>query len=194
MVYSMPANQLVGLLPNIITCTRIACIPLFVLTYIYGGEIHWIAGLLFGFAAITDWLDGFVARKWQVVSRFGAFLDPVADKLIVITALVLLVGAHASAWVTLPAIVICARELTVSALREWMAEMNKRAVVNVSTVGKVKTSIQMVAIFILLCNVPDLNVSWVMLGCGLLYVAMLMTIWSMFILLRAAWPDLRYDR
>ena len=182
----MQTERLIGSLPNVLTSLRIASIPLFVLVYLYGENLHWVAGLLFGFAAITDWLDGYIARKWDVVSAFGTFLDPVADKLIVLTALILLVGAHASVWLTIPAMVICAREVTVSALREWMAEMNRRAVVNVSTVGKVKTFIQMVAIFILLSNPPEFAIPWVLVGSALLYVAMLMTIWSMIVLLRAA--------
>ncbi|MYD44704.1 MAG: CDP-diacylglycerol--glycerol-3-phosphate 3-phosphatidyltransferase [Gammaproteobacteria bacterium] len=180
----------IAYVPNAVTLIRIACIPLFVLIYVITEEWHWVAGLLFGFAAATDWLDGYIARKWEVDSKFGAFLDPVADKLIVITALVLLVGSYASVWITIPAIVICARELFVSALREWMAEMNRRSIVNVSLVGKVKTAIQMIAIFALLCNPVDIDLPLVIAGIVLLYIATLMTIWSMVVLLRAAWPDL----
>lgn len=182
--------RLIASVPNAITLARIASIPLFVMIYVATDTWHWVAGVLFGFAAMTDWLDGYIARRWDVRSKFGAFLDPVADKLIVITALVLLVGAYATVWITLPAIVICARELFVSALREWMADMNKRAIVNVSLVGKVKTAIQMVALFVLLCNPTDISLPMVMFGIVLLYVATLMTIWSMAVLLRAAWPDL----
>ena len=186
----MTARNFLAHLPNLLTLARIACIPLFVLVYVMAAELHWVAGLLFGFAAVTDWLDGFIARKWNLHSRFGAFLDPVADKLIVITALVLLVGAHASMWVTLPAIVICARELFVSALREWMAEMNRRSVVDVTLIGKIKTAIQMVAIFVLLCNPPEIYAPLVILGLVLLYTATLMTIWSMIVLLKAARSEL----
>ena len=173
---------------------RVLSVPLFVVVYMTTDSMHWIAGVLFGFAAITDWLDGLVARKLGATSRFGAFIDPVADKLVVITALVLLVGSHASVWVTIPAMVICARELTVSALREWMAEINRRSVVNVSLIGKVKTVIQMSAIFILLCNPPQLTLPLVIVGCALLYVATVMTIWSMIVLLKAAWPELRREQ
>lgn len=192
MAYSMTAKDgnYIAYVPNAVTLIRIACIPLFVLIYVITEEWHWVAGLLFGFAAATDWLDGYIARKWEVDSKFGAFLDPVADKLIVITALVLLVGSYASVWITIPAIVICARELFVSALREWMAEMNRRSIVNVSLVGKVKTAIQMIAIFALLCNPVDIDLPLVIAGIVLLYIATLMTIWSMVVLLRAAWPDL----
>ena len=190
----MVASQLTRYIPNALTLLRIACIPLFVLIYVLTEEWHWVAGLLFGFAAATDWLDGFIARRWNLHSRFGAFLDPVADKLIVITALVLLVGTFASIWITLPAIVICARELFVSALREWMAEMNRRSVVNVTLIGKVKTAIQMFAIFVLLCNPVDIGLPLVIAGVALLYAATFMTIWSMIVLLRAAWPDLSPTR
>ena len=184
------ARRLIEYVPNGLTLLRIACIPLFVLLYLATEEWHWVAGLLFGFAAVTDWLDGFIARRWNIRSRFGTFLDPVADKLIVITALILLVGAYSSLWITVPAIVICARELFVSALREWMAEMNNRSAVNVTLVGKVKTAIQMLAIFVLLCNPTDLMLPLVIAGIALLFAAMFMTIWSMIVLLKAAWPDL----
>lgn len=186
----MPRKGIIVYTPNTLTLLRIATIPLFVVTYLVTDDGHWIAGVLFGVAATTDWLDGFIARRWSLHSRFGAFLDPVADKLVVTTALVLLVGAHSSIWVTLPAIVICARELFVSALREWMAEMNRRSVVDVNQVGKIKTVIQMFAIFVLLCNPPNLDSLFTLFGCVLLYVATLMTIVSMIVLLRAAWPDL----
>ncbi len=186
----MMASSFAAQVPNALTLIRIGCIPLFVIVYVGTSEWHWVAGVLFGFAAVTDWLDGFIARRWDLHSHFGAFLDPVADKMIVITALVLLVGAYASVWITLPAIVICVRELFVSALREWMAELNRRSVVNVTLVGKVKTAIQMLAIFMLLCNPVELDLPLVITGISLLYVATLMTMWSMIVLLRAAWPDL----
>ena len=194
MVYSMPARGVLAYIPNALTLLRIASIPLFAATYLITEDSHWVAGVLFGVAATTDWLDGFVARRWSLHSRFGAFLDPVADKLVVITALVLLVGAHSSVWITLPAIVICAREVFVSALREWMAEMNRRSMVDVNLVGKVKTSIQMFAIFVLLCNPPTLEMPYVIFGCVLLYIATLMTIVSMILLLRAAWPELVFNQ
>ena len=188
------ASQIATYIPNALTLLRIACIPLFVLLYAATDAWHWVAGLLFGFAAATDWLDGFIARRWKLRSRFGAFLDPVADKLIVITALVLLVGAYSSILITLPAIVICARELFVSALREWMAEMNQRSVVNVTLVGKIKTAIQMLAIFVLLCNPVELMLPLVIAGIALLYGATFMTIWSMIVLLKAAWPEISPTR
>lgn len=190
----MHLKGLIAYIPNTLTLLRIASIPLFVCTYLFVDGAYWIAGVLFGIAAITDWLDGMIARRWNLHSRFGAFLDPVADKLVVITALVLLVGAHASIWVTIPAIVICARELFVSALREWMAEVNRRSVVDVTQVGKVKTVIQMFAIFVMLCNPPNLDDVYTIGGCVLLYVATVMTIWSMIVLMRAAWPEITFGQ
>ena len=123
--------------------------------------------------------------------RFGAFLDPVADKLLVVTALIVLVGEHSSLWLTIPSVVICMRELVVSALREWMADVNRRADVKVSVIAKVKTTVQMFAILVLLANPPEFHRPWVILGYVLLYCAMVLTLWSMTLLLRAAYPALR---
>ena len=146
--------------------------------------------MLFGAAAATDWLDGYLARKWGQTTPFGAFLDPVADKLIVVTALLLLIDSHSNLWLTLPSIIIVGREIVISALREWMAEMNSRGVVAVSWLGRAKTTIQMVAIFLLLANPPELERPWVLIGYALLYAAALLTLISMVNYLRAAWPTL----
>ena len=180
-------------LPNILTLSRILLIPVFVLVYFLPTPNNYLwAALLFGLAAATDWMDGYLARKWGQITPFGAFLDPVADKLIVVTALLLLIDSHSSIWLTLPAIVIVGREIVISALREWMAEMNSRGVVAVSWLGRAKTTIQMVAIFLLLANNPDeLERPWVLMGYGLLYAAAVLTFISMFSYLRAAWPTLR---
>ncbi len=180
-------------LPNILTLSRILLIPVFVLVYFLPTPNNYLwAALLFGLAAATDWMDGYLARKWGQITPFGAFLDPVADKLIVVTALLLLIDSHSSLWLTLPAIVIVGREIVISALREWMAEMNSRGVVAVSWLGRAKTTIQMVAIFLLLANNPDeLERPWVLMGYGLLYAAAVLTLISMFNYLRAAWPTLR---
>ena len=132
-----------------------------------------------------------MARKLDESTPFGAFLDPVADKLIVVSALVILIAQHASVWLTIPGLVIVGREIVISALREWMAEMNRSMAVSVSYVGKVKTTIQMIAIALLLA-IPPQSESWVLgVSYGLLYIAATMTLWSMTIYLRAAWPDLR---
>lgn len=178
-------------LPNILTLGRIALIPVFALVYVLTDTLYPIAALLFALAAVTDWLDGYLARKLGQTTTFGTFLDPVADKLIVVTALVLLIGGHATLWVTIPGVVIVGREIVISALREWMSEMNRRGLVAVSWTTRVKTAMQMVAIFILLYNVPELNRPWVIVGLVLLHAAAIITIWSMVAYLRAAWPSLK---
>jgi len=141
-------------------------------------------------AGVTDWLDGYLARKWDQTSPFGAFLDPVADKLMVAAAL-LLVSDVPELTVVVPAIVIIGREIAISALREWMAEMGERAHVAVSMIGKIKTTAQMAAIFLLLYQQPIGPFPTQVVGMVLLYVAMVLTLWSMAIYLRAAWPILK---
>jgi CDP-diacylglycerol--glycerol-3-phosphate 3-phosphatidyltransferase/cardiolipin synthase len=145
---------------------------------------------IFALAAITDWFDGYLARRWQQTSAFGAFLDPVADKLLVAVVLVLLVQKHPSVWMAIPAAVIIGREITISALREWMAELGERTQVSVSFIGKVKTVAQMGALLMLLYDVPLFDISMHKAGYILLYIAALLTLWSMFIYLRAALPIL----
>ena len=147
-----------------------------------------VAAGIFAFAAITDWLDGYLARKLGQMTAFGAFLDPVADKLMVAIALVLLVERHDTVLFTLAACVIIGREIVISALREWMAELGKRTSVAVSYVGKVKTTFQMIAIVGLLAIDPNTDESWLLaLSYLMLYSAAVLTLWSMFIYLRAAW-------
>jgi CDP-diacylglycerol--glycerol-3-phosphate 3-phosphatidyltransferase len=180
-------------LPNILTTARIALVPVFVLFYVIPGpSTYLIASVLFGLAAFTDWLDGYLARKLDQTTPFGAFLDPVADKLIVVSALAVLIGHHATLWLTIPGLIIIGREIVISALREWMAEMNRRGVVGVTWFGRVKTAFQMVSIVVLLANPPGFDQLWVQLGYGLLYIAALMTLVSMMMYLRAAWPTLRH--
>lgn len=179
-------------LPNLLTLSRILLIPFFVLVYVIPGPGTYIyAAALFALAAFTDWLDGYLARRLDQSTPFGAFLDPVADKLIVVSALAILVGHHGSLWVTLPGTVIIGREIVISALREWMAEMNRRGVVNVTWIGRVKTTLQMVAILVLLANPPGFDNPWVVLGTVMLYAAALLTLWTMVLYLQAAWPTLR---
>lgn len=178
-------------IPNLLTMMRVVLIPIFIVVYYlpFDGR-YLLAAVLFALAGITDWFDGYLARKWGQVTKLGAFLDPVADKLMVAVALVVLVEAHASVWLTLPALVIISREITISALREWMAEVGKRANVAVSFLGKVKTTVQMVAITGLLAKDP-MMVDWVvLLAYVLLYIATAITLWTMFVYLKAAWPDL----
>lgn len=183
----MPIN-----LPNLLTALRILLIPVFVFFfYVPVPHANLLATLVFGLAALTDWFDGYLARRLGATSAFGAFLDPVADKLMVVTALVLLVERHPHVWFTLPAVIIIGRELTVSALREWMAGVGERARVAVSVIGKVKTTVQMVALFLLIYREPLFSIPVETLGLVCLYLAALLTLWSMAIYLRAAWPALR---
>ncbi len=179
------------LVPNALSILRIALIPVFVLFYISTSNLHWVAGLLFAVACLTDWMDGFFARKFGVTTKFGAFIDPVADKLLVVSALVVLIGSYGSLWLTLPGIVIVGRELLIASLREWMAEMRARSQVAVTTITKVKTAIQMSAILMLLCNPPVLEKPWTIVGLVLIYVATLLTLWSMVVHLQGAWASLR---
>ena len=180
-------------LPNVLTSMRIVMIPVLVVLF-YFLDVEWryiAAAVVFTIASITDWLDGYLARKLEQTTAFGAFLDPVADKLIVAVALVLLVEIHASAVLAIPAIVIVSREIVVSALREWMAKYSSMRSVAVSLLGKVKTGFQMTAIVILLgCGPAGFDNPAVILGYILLYAAAILTIWSMCEYLKIAWPDL----
>lgn len=176
--------------PNIITISRLLMIPLFVFFFYYPAPYHYlISAFLLAIAAATDWLDGYLARKHNQITQFGAFLDPVADKIIVVVALVLLAEKFSALWFSLPAIVIIMREVVISALREWMAELGKRNAVAVSYVGKVKTSFQLSALVILLAF-PAFPEPWnnylMWLGIAVFYIATLLTIYSMLIYLKAA--------
>lgn len=178
-------------IPNLLTVLRVLLIPCFILLFYMPYQWSYMAASsVFAVAAATDWLDGYLARRLQQSTPFGAFLDPVADKLMVAVALVLLVQTHANFWLTLPAAVIIGREIVVSALREWMAELGARAHVAVSNLGKWKTAAQMLALVILLGNPPAVTF-WVILGYALLLVAAGLTLWSMANYLLAAWPHLR---
>ena len=186
--------------PTMLTLLRIVLIPVLVLVfYLPFRWTNFLAAAIFAFASITDWLDGWIARRYDQYSAFGAFLDPVADKLMVASALFLIVQAHPTPWMALWAAVIVGREIAVSALREWMAELGQRAKVSVATVGKVKTVVQMVALICLLYALrPDRPVyvdPWMgdavfVIGDWLLAAAALLTLWSGFEYLRAAWPTL----
>jgi len=177
--------------PNILTMLRILLIPVFVI--VFYAEASWapyVAAAVFGAAALTDWLDGYLARRWEQTSALGAFLDPDADKLMVAVALVLVVQSDPRVLVALPAMVIIGREITVSALREWMAEIGARAKVAVSKTGKIKTTAQMISIVLLILRDTAFG-PWVYgLGLILLHVAAVLTLWSMILYLRAAWPSL----
>lgn len=189
----MPLNP-----PNLLTFARIVAVPVFIAVYLLGfTRDYQITTLIFILAAITDWLDGFLARKMGTVSPFGAFLDPVADKLMVCVALILLVSDPSvqelvsSVTVFVVAVVIIVgRELSVAALREWMAEIGKRASVATTMLSKLKTVAQMLAIVLLLYGERIFNVPVFLVGEYLLYLAALLTLWTMLVFLRAAWPSL----
>lgn len=177
-------------IPNILTGLRISLIPIFVAVFYLPYEWRFLASsFVFALACITDWLDGYLARKLKQESPLGEFLDPVADKLIVAVALVLLVQAYATPLLAIPALVIVGREIVISALREWMAELGKRKSVAVSWMGKLKTVGQMIAIFLLLSQNPKLFSSITLAGYILIYASALLTLWSMILYLRLAWKE-----
>jgi len=178
--------------PTLLTFLRIGLIPLFIgMFYFPAVWANVVCTLLFALAAATDWLDGYLARRLQQTSAFGAFLDPVADKLMVAAALVLLVQAISSPWVAIAGVIIIGREITVSALREWMALLGSQKTVAVSMIGKIKTTAQMIAIVLLLYREPLGVFPTLEIGIGLLLVAAVLTLWSMVHYLAAAWPILK---
>jgi CDP-diacylglycerol--glycerol-3-phosphate 3-phosphatidyltransferase len=185
------AKRLIMLnIPNLITLFRLVLIPFILVAYYWPSESRylWASGL-FMLAAATDWLDGFLARKLNQTTPFGAFLDPVADKVTVAVALVVLVESYSELWLTVPAIIIISREIVISALREWMAETGKSANIAVSYIGKIKTTMQMGSIVFLLATPPDTVIAT--LGLVMLYAAAVLTIWSMVLYLSAAWSQLK---
>lgn len=193
-------------LPNLLTFIRIAMIPfmvfVFYLPFTWG---HTVAACIFAIASCTDWLDGYLARSLKQSTKLGAFLDPVADKLMVSIALVLIVGepqfqflslpskvySVPVAIITIPAAIIVGREIVVSALREWMAEIGKLTTMPGIQIAKLKTTVQMLSLVILLYCAPGANVFIAILGYLLLYFAAVLTIWSMILYLKTAWPVLR---
>lgn len=186
--YASGREILVMTFANQLTLLRIILIPLFVVIFYL--PVHWAhlaCAVIFAVAAITDWLDGYVARKYDQSTAFGAFLDPVADKLMVAISLLLLVSIHHdSAWFVAAAAVIVGREIVISALREWMAELGQRSSVAVSFIGKIKTTLQMIAILVLLMDRQE----WYLMEIGFIALAgaAALTLWSMVIYLRAASP------
>ena len=178
-------------LPNALTGLRIALIPVLGLMFLLPHPwSNLIATAVFALAGITDWLDGYLARRLGQTSAFGAFLDPVADKLIVAVALIIIVTDRPTASIAVPAAVIIGREIAVSGLREWMAELGRRSSVAVGTLGKLKTTAQMAAILMLLLGMDVLGLPLPEIGFWLLYLAAVLTLYSMAQYLRAAWRDL----
>ena len=180
-------------LPIMLTWLRIVFIPLMVLFfYIDAPWAPLAAATTFGFAGLTDWADGYYARKWNQESRFGAFLDPVADKLIVAVALLLIVEREGTFWFTLAGIIIIGREVIISALREWMAQMGARGQVAVAFIGKVKTTAQIIALILLLYNQDLFGILPMReLGILALVVATLLTVISMVQYLQGAFSALQ---
>ena len=188
-------------IPTWITLMRIMLIPVLVLVFYLPFQwTNFATAIVFAFASITDWLDGWIARKYHQYSAFGALLDPVADKLMVAVALFLIVQGHPTPWMAFWAAVIVGREIAVSALREWMAELGQRATVRVAAIGKIKTIAQMVALLCLLYSVtpdqPPRPLPWLgreifIIGDWLLAIAAILTLWSGLLYLRAAWPIMR---
>jgi len=174
-------------LSNQLTAARVLIIPLLALAfYLPGSPGHLGAAILFGLASLTDWLDGYLARRRNEITAFGRFLDPVADKLLVATALVLLVEAGRTP--ALLAAIIIGREIVISALREWLAQVS--SIVHVSVLGKWKTAVQMLAIACLLLHEKILGLNMHIIGLVLLWIAALLTLWSAYEYLRDAWSEL----
>jgi CDP-diacylglycerol--glycerol-3-phosphate 3-phosphatidyltransferase len=178
--------------PTIITLFRIGLLPVMVAVFYAGFRgANIAAAAIFLAAAITDWLDGYIARRYNLYSRFGAFLDPVADKLMVAVTLFLLVQENPTPLLAVVSAIIVGREITISALREWMAEIGARGLVKVALLGKLKTVMQIVAIVVLLYQHESAGFRLFHIGEALLVVAAALTIWSGLDYLRAAWPAMR---
>jgi len=179
----------------VLTLFRIAAIPAVVVCF-YSAipNARPIAAIIFGIAAVTDFIDGWVARRFNQTSRFGEFLDPVADKLMVAIVLVMLVQAQSGWFEDVIAMIIIGREITVSALREWMATIGERANVKVGMAGKIKTTFQMFGIAFMVYEVPMFGVDMYTAGFALLVIAAGLTIWSMIVYLKAAWPSVVSDQ
>jgi len=175
-------------LPTVLTLGRIVLVPVLVL--LFYAPFRWsqpAAAIVFALGGVTDWLDGYLARRLNQHSSFGSFLDPVADKVMVAVVLVMLVQANPRIWMALPAMVIIGREIVISALREWMAEIGQRARVAVSVLGKFKTTAQIAALLLMLYHDSIGNFPTFAAGVVLLYVAALLTLYSMVEYLRAGW-------
>lgn len=182
-------------IPNLLTLLRIILVPIFVIVfYIPSPYSRLIAAIIFALAGLTDWLDGFLARTLGQISSLGEFLDPVADKLLIVVAICLLLADPYLPFLAIPGAIVISREIIISGLREWMSEIGKRTSVAVNYIGKVKTLIQMVALFVLLAHHRDSSWLLTISGYTLFYSAALLTVWSMTMYLKAAWPDLMRAR
>lgn len=178
--------------PNVLTVTRILLVP--ILTIVFYVPFQYdniVEALIFLFAACTDWLDGLLARYFHQTTELGAFLDQIADKLIVSTALILLMSLYPYSWVGIPAIIIICREIIVSNLREQMYQLGQSSVVRVSLIGKVKTIFQMFAIFLLILRPHNYNYIWIIFGFFLLYASVFLTLYSMSLYLYLTYHSLK---
>lgn len=181
-------------IPMLLTYVRIVLIPAIVIAFYMPGSFgHILATIIFAFASLTDWFDGYLARNLNQTTKFGEFLDPVADKLIISIALILIVAEIGKAYIAIPAAVIVGREIVISALREWMSEIGKNTSVAVSYIAKIKTTLQMFAVGSLLLHCPAFGNKFLILGVILLYLAVGLTLWSMYVYIKIAWPDLKKD-
>ena len=186
-------------IPILLTWLRILMIAVFTALFYLPANwitnnsiINWCAAGIFAAAAITDWFDGYLARRWKQTSDFGAFLDPVADKLMVAVALILLVAIGRT--YAIFAMIIIGREITISALREWMAQLGKRNSVAVATIGKFKTTAQMAAILLLLVyDIPQWGINFIWLGNAFMFIAAVLTVWSMFYYLKMAMQEFKQN-
>ncbi|MEW4982135.1 MAG: CDP-diacylglycerol--glycerol-3-phosphate 3-phosphatidyltransferase [Cycloclasticus sp.] len=179
-------------IPTILTLFRIASIPvIMVIFYMPIEEPRLWCSLLFIIASLTDWFDGFLARKLSLQTAFGEFLDPVADKLMVVIILVLIVQADPAVYIAIPAAIIIGREVLVTSLREWMAEIGQRSVVKVSWVGKYKTAFQMLSILCLLFNADFYGIPVRTIGLVSIYIAAILTLWSMWQYIQLALPQFK---
>ena len=180
--------------PNTLTLFRVIAVPIIVILMMFPNRVcTWVAAILFSAAAITDYLDGYIARTRGLVSNLGKVMDPVADKLMVAIVLVMLVQGDPDWYVDIIAMIIIGREITISALREWMATIGERANVQVSMSGKIKTTLQMFGIGFMVFQNDFLGFHIYTIGFWLLVAAACMTIWSMIVYLRAAWPFIVAD-
>lgn len=178
-------------IPTWITLFRLFLIPVMVVVLAWDFPNHrQLGAAVFLLISVSDFWDGYLARKWNQTSRLGAFLDPVADKVAVGVMLVMVVYLEPKAWIAIPALIIIGRELVISGLREWMADQGLRDSIQVGWVGKWKTSFQTLAIGLMIYEVPSYGVPWYEGGVVCLYIATVLTVWSMVSYLKAAWPHL----
>jgi CDP-diacylglycerol---glycerol-3-phosphate 3-phosphatidyltransferase len=177
-------------LPLWLTTFRIISIPIFVFFYYLPFHFaHELSAGIFAAAAITDWIDGYLAREWKQITPLGSFLDPVADKLMVVCALIMLVAHYPSIWFVVVSMIIISREIAVSALREWMAQVGLRNKVAVKNIAKIKTTLQLVAIIGLIASGVKSPIL-LFISSIILVVSAVLTLWSMMVYLKAAWSDL----